>query len=158
MEVFADIESWQLSVFLRKSVWAYPLVNTLHLLGVALLMGGVAALDLRILGVWRRVAQADVARVAVSLASAGFLLAVVAGPLLFVVQAKTYAVVWLFWLKMALLLLAVLNAGLVVRSGAWRRFAGADQERASTNLKLAAVASLLLWLGVMATGRLVGYA
>lgn len=46
-----------LSQTLRASLWLYPLVNTGHVLGIALLFGGIAPLDLRLLGCWRSVAS-----------------------------------------------------------------------------------------------------
>lgn len=158
MEIFQALEGWSLAVFLRQSIWAYPLVNTLHLLGVALLIGSVATLDLRVLGLWRQVAPEGLGRVLARVATAGFCLAVLAGPLLFLVQAKTYAALWLFQVKMILLLLAVTNAAMFMRSAAWRRFCAAPSTVAAFSLRAMAVLSLLLWLGVLTFGRLVGYA
>jgi len=156
VDIFQAIESWSLALFLRGSIWAYPLVNTLHLLGIALLIGSLATLDLRVLGVWRRVPAAGLASVVLPVALAGFGLAVIAGPLLFLVQAKTYAALWLFQIKMALLVLAVVNAIFFMRSVAWRRFRKGGE--ASAGLRMSALLSLLLWLGVLVFGRLIGYA
>src|SRR3712207_5413759 len=76
---------------LRAGAWAYPLVNLAHVLGVALLFGGIAALDLRLLGVWRGVPVRVLARPLVPLAGAGLALAVASGLLLVTVQAVDYA-------------------------------------------------------------------
>ena len=52
-----------LSEMLHASVWLYPLVNTGHLLGMALLFGAIVVLDLRLNGLWRQVPAALLARV-----------------------------------------------------------------------------------------------
>lgn len=158
MDIFQAAEGWSLAVFLRQSIWAYPLVNTLHLLGIAVLIGSIVTLDLRILGFWRNLSAADLARVLVPVAIAGFCLAAVAGPLLFVVQAKTYAATWLFPAKMVLLVAALTNAFFFMRSAAWRRFSGSTLTSAPVMLRVMAVLSLFLWIGVLVLGRLVGYA
>ena len=54
LELAAAIEASGLAGFLRASRWTYPAVNALHLLGVALLVGAVAPMDLRLAGLWRR--------------------------------------------------------------------------------------------------------
>jgi hypothetical protein len=158
--LFEAIEATGLAVYLRQSVWAYPLVNTLHLLGIALLIGGVSALDLRLLGVWRSVPAAGLAPVFGTMAMAGFGLAVCAGVLLFIVRATDYAGLWLFQLKMALLGIALVNALLFLRMPYWRGLkAGRTADGAApAGVKLMAALSLLLWLCVLLAGRLVGYA
>jgi hypothetical protein len=157
--MFEAIEAFPLAAWLRQSVWAYPIVNTLHILGVALLIGSVVALDLRLLGLWRRAGVAALARVLAPLSFAGFALAACMGVLLFIVRAADYAPLWLFQVKMALLVLALANAMILLRSAAWRRLAGpGSDEYVPPRLRLLAALSLLLWLGVMTFGRLVGYA
>ena len=49
------LEGTTLAAALRSSVWAYPLVNAGHILGVALLVGGAVPLSLRLLGAWQSV-------------------------------------------------------------------------------------------------------
>ena len=134
---------------LRESTFAYPLVNTLHILGIALLFGSIVALDLRLIG-WRREAgQADrIARLLQPVAVAGLLAAIPAGLLLFATDARAYAAAPLFQAKMVLIALAVANA-IWLRAIDWR-------ERRRT-VGLWAAASILLWMGVIVCGRLIGY-
>lgn len=157
--MFEALEALALAKWLRQSLWAYPLVNTLHILGVALLIGSVVALDLRLLGLWRRVRVAALARVLAPLSLAGFALAACMGVLLFIARAADYAPLWLFQVKMALLVLAIVNAVVLLRAPAWRRVAGAGSDgQVPGHLRLLAALSLLLWLSVLSFGRLVGYA
>jgi hypothetical protein len=59
----AELEATVLAAALRGSVWAYPLVNAGHILGVALLIGSIVPLDLRLLGLWQAVPLASLWRV-----------------------------------------------------------------------------------------------
>ena len=136
---------------LRESVLAYPLVNAVHIIGVALLFGAIVALDLRLLG-WRRdaVAVDGIARLLVPVAVAGLALAIPAGLLLFATDARAYAASPLFQAKMLLVALAIANA-LWLRTTDWRGASGGPRAA------LAGAVSLLLWLGAIVLGRLVGY-
>ena len=136
---------------LRESVLVYPLVNAFHIIGIALLFGAIAALDLRLIGFRRDSgAAAGFTSLLVPVAVAGLLLAIPTGLLLFSTDARAYAVSPLFQAKMLLIVLAIGNA-LWLR--AIERRGPASQRRAA----VAAAASILLWSVVIVLGRLVGY-
>jgi hypothetical protein len=133
---------------LRRSRWTYPAVNTAHILGVALLVGAIVPMDLRLIGVWR----GDIAlRGAVALlrpvAAAGAGLAVVTGALLFIVQATDYVGHTLFFVKIGLVMLgfthALANGGIATAPRRRQAIAGA--------------VSLAVWLTVLVCGRMLGY-
>ena len=134
---------------LRESTFAYPLVNTLHIIGIALLFGSIFALDLRLIG-WRRDAGGadSIAKLLLPVAIAGLLTALPAGLLLFATDARAYAASPLFQAKILLIALAVANA-VWLRTIDWR-----EQRR---TVGFGAAASILLWLGVIVCGRLIGY-
>jgi hypothetical protein len=148
---------------LKASFWAYPLVNAGHILGVALLIGAIAVLDLRLLGAFRRLPVPVLAAGAVPVAGAGLILAVVTGGFLFSVKPLDYAGSTLFLSKLGVIAAAVLNLALVRRNASWRRIAqDAVQNAGGTAepdgpLRLAALLSLVLWIGALVLGRLVGY-
>ena len=119
-DLWALLEQSRLAVTLRGSLWLYPIVNTAHLVGIALLVGAVAALDLRLLGAFRRAPLEPLARVLVPLAGFGLVLAVTAGVLLFLPKASDYAAHPLFRWKLVLIALALMNGVLLTRSRAWR--------------------------------------
>ncbi|MFN0301898.1 MAG: hypothetical protein ACKVQU_16280, partial [Burkholderiales bacterium] len=104
------LEATTLSQALRSSIWLYPLVSTGHVIGIALLLGGIAPLDLRLIGCWRSVAIAPLVRILVPMAISGLVLAVLTGSLLFATRPLDYVNEPLFGIKMALLVMAVLNA------------------------------------------------
>src|SRR5512145_1609747 len=86
-EWLADLEATALAQALRDSVWTYPLVNAGHILGVALLVGSIVPLDLRLLGAWRSVPLAPLWEILTRTAGAGLVLAMVFGVLLFIIPA-----------------------------------------------------------------------
>ena len=143
---------------LRNSTLAYPLVNAGHILGVALLIGGIVPLDLRLLGLWRRypvMVFVDVLRVT---SAFGLGLAVVCGSLLFATAAVDYAGSILFRVKMVVVLLGVSNALLLARL-LKRRDIRSLPMGASMPLPLRAGAlmSLVFWMSALTLGRLLGY-
>ena len=149
------LEGTALAVSLRASEWAYPLVNTAHILGIALLVGSVFILDWRLLR--RRVAPpVDVlAMVLLPVARGGFVLALSAGGLMFVVRPMDYAFNAVFQLKLASIALALLNILLLHRSEAWR--VAMLHNRIEERVRLAGGLSLVCWLLALCLGRLVGY-
>ena len=146
------VEASPLVEALRLSSWAYPAVNTLHIVGVALLFGAIVPLDLRLAG-WRRgeASLASLSSVLLPLAIFGFILAGLAGLLLFVTDARAYAASPLFQAKLVLIAAALGNASLL------RRVDWQNPDLSSRRLALAGAASLLLWLGTIALGRLIAY-
>ncbi len=142
---------------MRASVLLYPLVNTLHVVGLALLFGAIAPLDLRLLGAFRRVPLAPLAATLVPVATAGLLLALVSGALMFVTRPLDYLAEPLFGLKLGLLAMAVLNALWLRRDSEWHRVGEVSGEPPPRRWRWHALLSLLLWLGVITAGRLIGY-
>ena len=79
-----DLEQSGLGTAMRTWRWLYPIVNTVHIAGIALLFGSVVSLDLRYLGLWKSVELTGLVRVLVPMALVGFGLACTAGGLLFI--------------------------------------------------------------------------
>lgn len=158
MEILGDLESLPWVEALRRSQWVYPLVNSAHIAGFALLFGAVISLDLRMLGFWHRAVDLrTLSRILLRVAIGGFILAVVMGALLFAVRAEKYAAMPVFQAKMLLVVLALGNALLLHRSSAW-----ADQQKTlgqppPFRLRVAAGLSMGLWSGVIVCGRMIGY-
>ena len=150
----AAVESLPLARALRSSAWLYPLVNAGHLFGIALLVGAIIPLDLRILGVWRSVALAPLWTVLGRMAGFGLALAVIFGSLLFITRATEYGVTTVFQIKMGVVAVGAFNA-------LWLRARGGDPsrwaERMPMHARLAAAISLAVWPTVMLLGRWIGY-
>lgn len=153
--LLADLGETALAAGLRQSFWAYPIVNALHVLGIALLVGGIVPLDLRLLGLWRSVPVAPLATVLVPSAIAGVAVVLATGPLMFLVQPADYAANPWFQLKLLVIAAAIANALLLRRVPAWRERAAGSAP--APRLKVAAVLSLGLWCTALFFGRMIAY-
>lgn len=129
--------------------WAYPALEVAHVLGIALLVGNLAALELRVWGVARELAVAALARLSLGLALAGFALVATTGLLMFATQPAELLANRAFTLKMGLVMLAGCNAAWFHGRGGLQRLDG--MARAQTAV------SLGLWIGVMICGRWIAY-
>lgn len=158
-ELLTAVEQSAVAELLRFWRWAYPLTNAAHILGIALLFGAILPLDLRMLGLWRSVPLPLLARVLVPMAGTGLGLALLTGPLLFSVDPFKYASLGVFWLKLLLIAMAVLNLLLLHRSTAWRQTinAAGSVQPVPPRLCAHAVISALGWLLVIFCGRLIAY-
>jgi hypothetical protein len=152
-----ELEATSLARSLRDSVWMYPLVNTGHILGVALLVGSIIPLDLRLLSVWQSWPLLPLWHVLTRTAAAGLALAILFGFLLFIARATEYAASPFFLAKMVIVFAAALNA-LVLRIAFPRSTLKAPPVGAfSWRVRVAAGFSLIAWLTALTLGRLVGY-
>lgn len=151
-ETLAAIQASAISQAIRFSQWRYAAVNTAHILGIALLVGAILPMDLRLLGAWRRFNHCELARILLPLAFSGLVLAGTAGVLLFVVRAKDYGVHPLFQIKM-LIVLAGATAALVAhaRAGLWLDRITPAQAR------LHGALSVACWVAALVCGRMIAY-
>lgn len=146
------------SIALHESLYMYPLLESSHVLTLVLFAGTAMMFDLRLVG-WamRRVPASDVLARLLPWTQAGFVVMVATGMLLFyAIPVRSYQNIF-FRAKIVLLLLAGLNVWIFHR-GIYRRVHqwGADHmlPRAA---RLAGILSLLLWAGVIVSGRLIAY-
>lgn len=134
--------------------WLYPAISALHILGIGIIIGSIASVDLRLLRVLGPQFDA-VLPTLVRLALFGFAIAATTGLLLVSVRIGNYAQNNAFLAKLTILLAAGLNAiglRLAARSGSVVGMVGRARGRA------AAVASLGLWLGAVFAGRWIAFA
>jgi hypothetical protein len=142
-----------LAAAMRKSTWAFAVVEMIHLIGLALLGGAVLIVNLRLLGVVLRGRPADrIARELWPFLVASVAALTVTGVLMISEETMKCYHSAAFRLKMLLFVPALL-----LSFGIHRKLdAGAEPEPGRA-AKLAAGASLVLWLGVGAAGRAIGY-
>ncbi len=129
--------------------WAYPALEVLHLVGIALLLGNLVLLELRVLGAAPALPLPALARAALAVALAGFGLAATSGLLMFASQPMELLANRVFTLKMLLLLAAGSNAAWFHGRGSLQRLDGLA--------KAQALLSLGLWLAVLTCGRFIAY-
>jgi hypothetical protein len=150
--LLAALEASEPAQYLRNARWGYAAVSGAHVLGIALLVGAVVPLNLRLFGFWHSVPREELLRVLVPCAVAGFLLAAVTGLSLFSVRASEYAELGVFQAKLVLIGLAVVSAAAIHR-GYGLMLRGASQTRLTAH----GLASMTLWLGALACGRLIAF-
>lgn len=153
------LEQSALGEFMRtSSLWTYPIVNLLHILGIATLFGAAAVIDLRLLGVKRRIPLDAVADTAVPVSAAGFFIAVTTGPALLAANASEYIGNPFLLLKFAAIGVGLLNVLLLNRSRAWKdRRAGNLQPGDLRRLAIFGGISLVAWITAITAGRLIAY-
>jgi len=153
-----QIESTPLGVAISQSPWMFPTFETIHVMAIALVVGSIAILDLRLLGLsWNRRPVLEVASEILPWTWSAFAVALVTGLLMFVSAASKYAVNPPFLLKMGLMALAGLNMAVFHRVTfaqveGWNRDA-----RPPAAARLAGAMSLLFWVGIVTCGRLIGF-
>lgn len=134
--------------FIRQSL-AFPVIQSVHIIGLTLLVGTVSLVDFRLLGVGlQRHAARDVASAVAPWTSLGLLTVMATGSLMFWSDLTRYVNNPAFLWKMGLLALALAGHFMVHRSTVCR---GATTGRATR--RLAAMVSLLLWSSVVVAGR-----
>jgi hypothetical protein len=152
------LNATSLGTSLRESVYMFPIVETIHVLAIVLLVGTVAILDLRLLGVvLKREPVSQIAGQLLPLTWSGCAVMLVTGLLLFAAEAaKSYGNP-AFRLKMVLLILVGLNP-LVFHCTVYRSVATWEMVRITPlRARIAAVLSLTLWTGIIITGRAIAY-
>lgn len=150
--LLAALEASGPAQYLRASRWGYAAVSGIHILGIALLVGAVVPLNLRLLGLWSAVPREQLSRVLVPAATFGLVLAAPTGLLLFSVKAEDYSAICFLQAKLALILAGILSVTAHLRYGL--ALEGAEPAR----VRLHALVSLACWLGALALGRLIGFA
>ena len=161
MELGARFLAWLgetgLSRAMQGSPWLYPAAETVHLLGLALLVGTAAMFDLRLLGRSSHWSVAEAARSLLPLAHAGLVVATASGLALFAADPTAMWANPAFRAKLVLLVLAGLNAA-AFHAWPFRSVAGWDAETATpAAARTAALVSLVLCASIVAAGRLIGY-
>jgi len=138
--------------------WTYAIVNLTHILGVSSLFGAVVILDLRLLGVWKRIPLAPLTDAASAVAIVGFAVAATSGLGLIATKATEYIGNPFLYVKFPAIAAGVTNAVAVRFTSAWqaravRELSASEQHR----LAWIGAASLACWLTAVAAGRLIAY-
>ena len=154
MAVLEWLQFTPLASFVAETLWAYPLFETLHTLGMALLLGSLGLINFRILGY-----KAELPIVGtldfLPLAWIGFSVNLVSGLALFASDAVYFWSSTTFKIKLVLILLAGINAFLLSQSVFREARAGGGSP--GSVARLLAGSSLVFWVGAIVAGRLIAY-
>ncbi len=154
--VWAWLEQTRPATAIAEGAYAFPVLETLHVVGLALVLGSIATFDLRILG-WagRTRTTAELFRDILPWTWIGFTVAIVTGFAMFASSATTYVENKVFLVKMALLLVAGVNV-LFFHFHPQRKVLAAEQAVPGL-LRASAGLSLTLWITIVVLGRWIGF-
>ncbi len=155
MEIINLLENNAIAEVVRSSLWAYPLLESVHLIGLAFVVGAVAMLDLRLVGFSKALPVRGLAGHVLPWVRLAFILVAISGFLLYMSDAEYYTFKPVFWVKIGLIVIAGLNAFLFHR-GIYNQvdsWGGSPPARA----RFTGIISLLVWMGVIVAGRLLAY-
>ncbi len=146
------------SIALHESIWAYPVIESIHVLTLCVFLGMAILLDLRLLGItFKRIPVSELADRLLPWTVAGFVVMVVTGVFLFYgIPIRTYHNVF-FRAKVLMLILAGINAwvfhsGIYVKVAEWGR-----DPKPPLRARMAGMFSLILWAGIVVAGRMIAY-
>ncbi|WP_405818495.1 hypothetical protein OG705_04315 [Streptomyces sp. NBC_00838] len=156
--VFSWLEDTWLAETVRSTAYLYPVLESIHIVGIALLIGPAAAFDLRLLGVGQQMLRVTTAaNYLLRLSHVGFVIAAVTGVAMFLPGANLIADRGSAPWKLGLLLIAGINI-LIFHRRTYRNAADWDTNQPTPiAARCAAVVSLTSWTGVTIAGRLLAY-
>jgi hypothetical protein len=158
LQLIQWLESTSLSVSFHESIWAFPIVESVHVLGLCLFLGMAVLTDLRLMGIlFKRVPLSEVMGQVLPWTWLGAIIMVISGTVLFLNTPVRYYTNIFLRVKFCMLFLAVINAW-VFHSGIYRKIAKWDRSIPTPGFaKIAGAVSLLMWGGVVVAGRMIAY-
>lgn len=156
--LWQTLEASPVGDFVASSSWAFPAIESAHVIAIVTVVGTVAIMDLRLLGVTSRSWTAtQISNDTLRWTWLGFAVAVVTGSLLFVSKAHVYAREPYFLWKMVILGLAGANMA-VFHALTWRTIGQWDAAPVTpAAAKAAGLLSLACWVVAVVCGRFIGF-
>ncbi len=153
----AWLEGTALATVVRESpsLWAYPTILTLHTVGLGIVVGASAVVDLRLLGYGRKLRVGGLAPLFPLMAWA-FVLNAFSGILLFIADATTKSGQWIFYVKLALIFVALWVTFATRRIVLDNPLTALDDHIPANGRRLA-LASMVLWAAAITAGRFMAY-
>ena len=144
------------ATWINQSPWIWPFCETLHFIGLSLVLGITGFFDLRLMGFFRRVSIAA-AHDLMPLALVGFAINLLTGVVFLTALPAQYASNRLWWFKVGFIMLAGLNALLYERTLSAKVLALQPGADTPGPVKLIGVVSLVSWLAVLYCGRMLPF-
>lgn len=156
MEILAWLESTAVADAVRTIPWLYPALESAHYIGIACLVGGLMLIDLRLLGVAKKL-SIELMVTLLPWVWVGFSINAITGGIIFIYGATNFGTNASFLLKMSLILVAGINAFIFEVLARRGRHSWVLAGVAPLPVKAVATISLILWVGVVTTGRWMAY-
>ena len=152
----AWLDDTPLSHWIAETTWVYPTLETMHTVGMALLIGSLGLIDLRVLGFKPELPLLETQRL-LPLAWLGFTLNAFSGTLLFISDSVMFYSSYTFRIKIVLIILGGINAALLGHKVFQAPAPGAVPAPPTVGAKWIAGTSLVFWFGAIIAGRLIAY-
>ena len=152
----SSLEASGFSTALRNSTWLWPTCESIHFIGLTMLIGAAGFFDLRLMGFMRRVPIAA-AKAFMPYGITGFALNLTTGTLFFVMRPSMYAFSAAWWAKVFFIVVAGLNAMFFETTLGARVLALGPGEDTPTSFKIVGGVSLFSWFAVLYFGRMLPY-
>jgi hypothetical protein len=152
------IENTPVGQFISGSTWAFPTIESIHVFFLVIVVGTIAIVDLRLLGVAsRNRSVSQLSNDVLPITWGAFVMALLTGSLLFSSRATHYLANWPFRIKIVLLMLAGANM-LLFHFLTYRDVHKWDDNPITPSAaRLAGALSLMFWIGVVVFGRWIGF-
>lgn len=154
--MFEQLENTSVAIWVGESLWGYPLLLSLHVVGLAVVVGIFSVRDMRLLGLFSGIQPAAFLPLS-KLAWIGFIINAISGILLFTSQAATFVNNVPFRLKISCIAAGMVLAGVIQSRLRGELALGSEDTAISGSTKLMALVSLSFWLAALISGRLVAY-
>jgi hypothetical protein len=155
-DIWSSLENSSIAMRIGESWW-FPLLESIHVISIALVVGSLLMVDLRLIGIAARsYAVSRMSKEMIPWTWVAFVVSVATGFGLFITRANHYMENPAFQIKLLAMGLAGLNMWLF-HFGVFRNVAQWDTEVTPSSAKASAALSLLLWVGVILAGRWVGH-
>jgi hypothetical protein len=152
----AMLKSTRLSTFMTTSPWAWPICETLHFIGLSMLVGIIGMLDARLLGFLRRV-PITALRALLPWGILGFVINLITGVLFFIGAPDQYVNNPAWWFKVLFLAVAGVNALLFETTQAAKLFTMGPHDEPPMTFRLMGAVSLFSWFMVLYWGRMLPF-
>jgi hypothetical protein len=149
------LQNTWIGTVIAESVWGYPIFETMHAIGMAMLVGALGLIDLRVLG-YKPELPVLGTRSLLPLAWIGFTLNAFSGTLLFMSNAVEFFDNIMFRIKIVLIVLAGINAALLSQK-IFREASAGVAAGPTSGARWLAATSLLFWFGAIICGRFIAY-
>ena len=150
------MENSFVAVSIRQSLFLYPALEIIHILGIVLLVGAACMFDLRLLGFSKKIPIKDLADHLLTWSKRGLWLIVPSGLLLFITNAEVLGFNPVFWTKIIFIFFGALNA-FAFHKAIEKSSRITNVGSSPFSYKISAIISLVVWTTVISCGRLLAY-
>lgn len=155
--IWESIEYSSFGLSIAESLWAFPTIETIHVIALVTVLGTIMVMDLRILG-WasKRIPVTVMSNDTLKWTWLGFGLAAITGTLMFISKASTYMANPYFLWKMGLLVVVAINM-LIFHFMTYKSVHEWNEGEVPTGAKVAGLLSLIFWVAIVFVGRAIGF-